>query len=169
MGGAHPFVEPPHLFHTWRDNHSVELFQVLLLFADFHHLARHNVHLPEQLARPQMGYHRRCFGQRWVLFGVFRLAFGFHQVENRRDATVEETNPRGGDSVGFVRAQLAVDERINTIICQSFENPIFGLAINAALKSALFLALGMVVLYKLKVSQSLNDLVDRVNLIWKKA
>lgn len=42
-----------------------------------------------------------------------------------------------------------------------FENPIFGLAINAALKSALFLVLGMVALYKLKVSQSLNDLVEK--------
>ena len=42
-----------------------------------------------------------------------------------------------------------------------FENPIFGLAINAALKSALFLALGMVALYKLKVSQSVNDLVGK--------
>ena len=43
-----------------------------------------------------------------------------------------------------------------------FENPIFGLAINAALKSALFLVLGMVALYKLKVSQSVNDLVGKV-------
>ena len=42
-----------------------------------------------------------------------------------------------------------------------FENPIFGLAINAALKSALFLVLGMVALYKLKVSQSVNDLVRK--------
>jgi len=43
-----------------------------------------------------------------------------------------------------------------------FENPIFGQIINAALKSALFIVLGMVALYKLKVSQSVNDLEGKV-------
>jgi O-antigen/teichoic acid export membrane protein len=43
-----------------------------------------------------------------------------------------------------------------------FEKSIFGLAIDAALKSVLFLALGMTALYKSKVSQSVNDLVDKV-------
>lgn len=43
-----------------------------------------------------------------------------------------------------------------------FENPIFGQIINAALKSALFLVLGIVALYKLKVSSSVNDLVGKV-------
>ena len=43
-----------------------------------------------------------------------------------------------------------------------FEKSIFGLAIDAALKSAVFLILGLAVLYKMKVSASVNDLVDRV-------
>ena len=43
-----------------------------------------------------------------------------------------------------------------------FEKPIFGLAIDAALKSVIFLAFGMTVLYKMKVSASVNDVVDRV-------
>jgi len=43
-----------------------------------------------------------------------------------------------------------------------FEKSFFGLAIDAALKSAVFLVLGMTVLYKMKVSASVNDLVDRV-------
>ena len=42
-----------------------------------------------------------------------------------------------------------------------FEKSIFGLAIDAALKSVLFLALGMTALYKSRVSQSVNDLVDK--------
>ena len=42
-----------------------------------------------------------------------------------------------------------------------FAKPIFGLAINAALKSSLFLVLGMVALYKMKVSQSVNDLAGK--------
>ena len=49
---------------------------------------------------------------------------------------------------------------LTPLFANLFEKPIFGLAINAALKSTLFLALGMVVLYKLKVSQSVNDLID---------
>ena len=51
---------------------------------------------------------------------------------------------------------------LTPLFANFFENPIFGLAINAALKSTLFLALGMVVLYKLKVSSSINDLIDRI-------
>jgi len=43
-----------------------------------------------------------------------------------------------------------------------FEKPIFGLAIDAAMKSVIFLVLGMTVLYKMKISASVNDLVDRV-------
>ncbi len=43
-----------------------------------------------------------------------------------------------------------------------FGKPIFGLGIDAVLKSVLFLALGMTALYKLKVSQSVNDLVEMV-------
>jgi len=51
---------------------------------------------------------------------------------------------------------------LTPLFANFFENPIFGLAINAALKSALFLVLGMVALYKLKVSSSVNDLVRKV-------
>ncbi len=50
---------------------------------------------------------------------------------------------------------------LTPLFANFFENPIFGLAFNAALKSALFLVLGMVALYKLKVSQSVNDLVGK--------
>ena len=42
-----------------------------------------------------------------------------------------------------------------------FAKPVFGLGIDAVLKTALFLALGMTAIYKLKVSQSVNDLIDR--------
>jgi hypothetical protein len=38
---------------------------------------------------------------------------------------------------------------------------VFGLGIDAVLKSALFLIIGLAALYKLKVSQSVNDLIDR--------
>ena len=51
---------------------------------------------------------------------------------------------------------------LTPLFANLFENPIFGQIINAALKSALFLVLGMVVLYKLKVSSSINDLIDRI-------
>ena len=42
-----------------------------------------------------------------------------------------------------------------------FAKLIFGLGINAVLKSVFFLALGVTALYKLKVSQSVNDLVEK--------
>lgn len=48
------------------------------------------------------------------------------------------------------------------LFAQLFTDPIIGLALAAALKSILFLALGMTALYKLDVSRSVNDLVDRV-------
>jgi O-antigen/teichoic acid export membrane protein len=41
-----------------------------------------------------------------------------------------------------------------------FAKPIFGLTIDAVLKSVVSLALGLVALYKLKVSKSVNDLVE---------
>ena len=40
-------------------------------------------------------------------------------------------------------------------------NPIFGLGIDAVLKSVVFLVLGFGALYKLKVSSSVNDLIDK--------
>ena len=39
--------------------------------------------------------------------------------------------------------------------------PIFGLTLDAALKSVLFIVLGLASLYKLKVSPSVNDLIDK--------
>ena len=50
-----------------------------------------------------------------------------------------------------------------------FAKPVFGLGINAVLKSVLFLVLGLAALYKLKVSQSVNDLIDKAMKIvgWK--
>lgn len=42
-----------------------------------------------------------------------------------------------------------------------FGKPMFGLAIDAVLKSALFLTLGLTGLYKLNVSSSVNDLIDK--------
>ena len=43
-----------------------------------------------------------------------------------------------------------------------FAKPVYGLFIDAALKSLLFVILGLTALYKLKVSRSINDLIDRV-------
>lgn len=43
-----------------------------------------------------------------------------------------------------------------------FAKPVYGLLIDAALKSLLFVAMGLTALYKLKVSKSVNDLIDRV-------
>ena len=51
---------------------------------------------------------------------------------------------------------------LTPLFANFFENPIFGYVIDAALKSALFLVLGMVALYKLKVSQSVNGLVGKL-------
>lgn len=42
-----------------------------------------------------------------------------------------------------------------------FGKPVFGLAIDAALKSVVFLVMGLAALYKMKVSQSVNDLINR--------
>ena len=42
-----------------------------------------------------------------------------------------------------------------------FAKPFVGLTLDAALKSVVFLVLGLAALYKLKVSQSVNDLIDR--------
>ena len=42
-----------------------------------------------------------------------------------------------------------------------FAKPVYGLLIDAALKSMLFVAMGLTAIYKLKVSQSVNDLVEK--------
>jgi O-antigen/teichoic acid export membrane protein len=42
-----------------------------------------------------------------------------------------------------------------------FETPIIGSSIDAVVKTIVFLALGMTSVYKLKISQSVNDLIDK--------
>lgn len=43
-----------------------------------------------------------------------------------------------------------------------FVKPVFGLFIDAALKSSIFMIIGVTIIYKLRVSQSVNDLIDKV-------
>lgn len=43
-----------------------------------------------------------------------------------------------------------------------FGKPVFGLVVDSALKSAIFLLIGLFAIYKLKISQSVNDLIDKV-------
>ena len=50
-----------------------------------------------------------------------------------------------------------------------FEKPIYGLLVDAVLKSSLFVLLGMTAIYKMKVSLPVNDLLDRVNVFRKKS
>ena len=48
-----------------------------------------------------------------------------------------------------------------------FAQPLFGLGLNAVLKSTLFLILGMTVLYRLRVSASVNDLLDQTMRVFR--
>ena len=48
---------------------------------------------------------------------------------------------------------------LTPLFVKPFAKPIFGLAIDAVLKTVLFLFIGLTTIYKLKVSQSVNDLV----------
>lgn len=58
---------------------------------------------------------------------------------------------------------------LTPLFAKLFAKPIFGLAIDAALKTLVFLAIGIVAIYKLKVSPSVNDLVEKgVELVRKK-
>ena len=50
---------------------------------------------------------------------------------------------------------------LTPLLLKPFAQPIIGSIIDAALKTALFLALGMTAIYKLKVSLSVNDLIDK--------
>ena len=50
---------------------------------------------------------------------------------------------------------------LTPLIVKPFIKPIIGLTIDAVSKTLVFLALGMVAIYKLKVSQSVNDLIDK--------
>ena len=55
------------------------------------------------------------------------------------------------------------------LLLKPFGKPIFGLALDAVLKTSIFLVLGLAAIYKLKVSQSVNDLIDKgMNMIRKK-
>lgn len=50
-----------------------------------------------------------------------------------------------------------------------FVKPIFGLFIDAVLKSSIFMILGVTIIYKLRVSQSVNDLIDKAKGLRKKS
>jgi hypothetical protein len=50
---------------------------------------------------------------------------------------------------------------LTPMFVKPFAKPIFGQVLDAVLKTVFFLALGMTTIYKLKVSQSVNDLVDK--------
>ena len=50
---------------------------------------------------------------------------------------------------------------LTSLLVEPFTKPVFGLAIDALLKTIIFLVLGMTAIYKLKVSQSVNDLIDK--------
>ena len=110
MGRADSNVESARLFHLRRDNHGVKLFEILLLLVDFHHSAGWNVHRPEHLVGAEVGYQWRCHGQSGLLSDLFHSARGLHQMENRGAAHVEEVVACGRRHLGFVPAQLAVDE-----------------------------------------------------------
>ena len=51
---------------------------------------------------------------------------------------------------------------LTPLLLKPFERPIFGLSINAVLKTVIFIVLGLNAIYRLKVSQSVNDLIDKV-------
>jgi hypothetical protein len=50
---------------------------------------------------------------------------------------------------------------LTPLLANFFAKPIFGLAIDAVLKTTLFIVMGITAIYKLKVSQSVNDLIDK--------
>ena len=50
---------------------------------------------------------------------------------------------------------------LSPLFAQLFEKPIFGLAIDASLKTLIFLVIGIAAIYRLMVSQWVNDLVEK--------
>ena len=50
---------------------------------------------------------------------------------------------------------------LTPLFVKPVEKPVFGLAVDAVLKTVLFLALGLTAIYKMKVSSSVNDLIDK--------
>ena len=75
---------------------------------------------------------------------------------------------------GIVLALFALNwlwtSTLTPLFVKPFSKPVIGLAIDAVLKTVLFLALGMTAIYKLKVSNSVNDLIDKgLKMVrWKK-
>ena len=118
-GGADSLAEPPCLFHLRRGDYGIELFEVLLLFADIHRLASGNVSRAEHLARPEMGHQRRRIGPNAVLSHLFHPFDCLHQVESRRDALVEAVVARGSGHPCPFWPQLAVDECADAFVCQT--------------------------------------------------
>ena len=50
---------------------------------------------------------------------------------------------------------------LTPLLMKPFERPILGSTLDAVLKTAVFLVIGLTAIYKLKVSQSVNDLIDK--------
>ena len=57
---------------------------------------------------------------------------------------------------------------VTPLAVKLFAKPIIGLTIDAALKTLAFFVLGMTAIYKLKVSQSVNDILDKYKVLRKK-
>ena len=58
---------------------------------------------------------------------------------------------------------------VTPLFAHLFLKPIFGLTLDATLKSVVFLSIGLTAIYKLKVSQSVNDLIDKgMNMVRRK-
>ena len=68
----------------------------------------------------------------------------------------------------IVLVLFALDWAWTTWLTPLLSGSLFGLCVNAVLKSGLFAVLGMVALYRMKVSQPVNDLIDRTLLGRKK-
>ena len=61
----------------------------------------------------------------------------------------------------IVLVLFALDLAWTTWLAPLLSGSLFGLCVNAVLKSSLFAVLGMFALYRMKVSQPVNDLIDR--------
>jgi O-antigen/teichoic acid export membrane protein len=58
---------------------------------------------------------------------------------------------------------------LTPLFVRLFAKPVFGLLVDAVLKTILLVILGLTAIYKLKVSQSVNDLIDKAKGLRKKA
>ena len=50
---------------------------------------------------------------------------------------------------------------LTPLLVAQFGQPVYGLVVDSVLKSTLFLALSLVTVYKLKISQSVNNVIDK--------